>query len=193
MRVLILNGAPGDGRGRFCRGISEAAANTARAKGWDVSAFDLDAGVIKPCRGCFSCWLKHPGTCAIKDDEEPILRAAASSDVYVWTTPVTFGGYGPALKKALDRLIPNVLPFFIKVRGEAHHPLRYKKRRGLIVLGTLPAPDAEAERIFHSLVLRNAVNLGSVETRSEVFYEGTGDPAIEGRVGALIGAMEGIR
>lgn len=192
MNILILNGGPLNERGASCRKIAEAVVNESRARGWKFTVYDLDGLAIKPCRGCFACWLKHPGTCAIKDDEEAILRAAAGSDVYVWTTPVTFGGYGPALKKALDRLIPNILPFFFKVQGEAHHPMRYKKRRGLIVLGTLPAPDLEAERIFHGLVRRNAINLGSVETRSEVFYEGTKDPAIEGQVGALIGAMEGI-
>ena len=25
---------------------------------------------INPCRGCFACWLKHPGTCAVKDEQE---------------------------------------------------------------------------------------------------------------------------
>jgi multimeric flavodoxin WrbA len=193
MNVLVLNGAPGDGRGELCRRITGAAANAARRNGAAVTVFDLDAMAIKPCRGCFACWLKHPGICAVKDDEEPILRAAAATDVHIWTTPVVFGGYGQALKKALDRLIPNILPFFMNVRGEVHHPPRYERRQSLIVLGTLPAPDAEAERIFRDLVGRNSINLHSTMTRSRVIYEATEDPDVERQVEELINAAAGTR
>jgi multimeric flavodoxin WrbA len=189
MNVLILDGGPRDARGAACRKIAAAAADEARLKGHAVTAFELDALAIKPCQGCFACWLKHPGTCAIRDDQEPVLRAMAASDLQVWITPVTFGGYAPALKKALDRFIPNILPFFTTRRGEAHHPLRYPKRRGLIVLGTLLAADLESERIFHDLVGRNALNLDSVLTASHVFHDGEED-GIAGRMKGLLQAAE---
>jgi multimeric flavodoxin WrbA len=189
MNVLVLDGGPLDGRGAACRKIAAAAVEEARGRGHAVSAFAPDGMAIKSCQGCFSCWLKHPGTCAIRDDEEPILRALAAADILVWVTPVTFGGYGPALKKALDRFIPNVLPFFATRQGEAHHPLRYERRRALLVLGTLPAADPEAERIFHRLVGRNAINLASVRTESFVVHDGDGDgPA--GRVREMLAAAE---
>lgn len=190
MNVLILNGGPRDGRGASCRKIAEMVAGESRAKGWNVTAFDLDGMAIKPCRGCFACWLKHPGTCAIKDDEELILKAMAGSDAQVWITPVTFGGYSPALKKALDRSIPNILPFFVKVHGEVHHPQRYEGRRSLLAFGALPSPDAEAERIFHSLAQRNALNLGSVMTESRVFYDRAEEAGIAGQVKELLEAAE---
>jgi multimeric flavodoxin WrbA len=189
MNVLILDGGPRDARGAACRKIAAAAAEEARLKGHAVTAFELDALAIKPCRGCFACWLKHPGTCAIKDDQEPVLRAMAASDVQVWITPVTFGGYSPALKKALDRFIPIILPFFTTRQGESHHPLRYQKRRGLIVLGTMPAADPEAEEIFHELVGRNTLNLDSVLTESHVVHNGEED-GIAGRLKGLLQAAE---
>jgi multimeric flavodoxin WrbA len=114
----------------------------------------------------------------------------AGSDVQVWITPVTFGGYSPALKKALDRSIPNILPFFTKVQGEVHHPQRYVKRRSFLVFGTLAAPDAEAERIFHDLVKRNALNLDSAMTGSRVIYEDTGGAGVAGLVERLLQAAE---
>jgi multimeric flavodoxin WrbA len=175
MNVLILDGGPRDGRGASCRKLAAMAAAEARAKGHVVTAFELDGLDIKACRGCFACWLKHPGTCAIKDDQEQVLRAFASGDILVWITPVAFGGYAPALKRALDRFIPNLLPFFELREGEVHHPLRYPRRRGLIVLGTRPAADPEAERTFAHLVDRNALNLDSVLTQAIVVHDAEAD------------------
>lgn len=193
MNILILNGGPSGGRGGTCRKIAETVAGESRAKGWTVTAYDLDGLTIKPCRGCFACWLKHPGMCAIKDDEESILKAMATSDVQVWITPITFGGYSPALKKALDRSIPNILPFFVKAHGEVHHPQRYEKRRSFMAFGTLASPDAEAERIFHNLAQRNALNFGSVITESRVIYEGAEGAGVAGLVEGLLQATEEAR
>lgn len=193
MNILVLNGGPSGGRGGTCRLIRETVEIKSRAKGWNVTAYDLGGMAIKPCRGCFACWLKHPGTCAIKDDGELILKAMAGSDAQVWITPVAFGGYSPALKKALDRSIPNLLPFFIKVHDEVHHPQRYENRRSFTVFGTLASPDAEAERIFHNLVLRNALNLGSVITESRVLYEDAERAGIAGLVEELLQAAAEAR
>lgn len=188
MNVLVLNGGPGDRRGAACRRIAAAVADASRAKGHAVAALDLDGLDIKPCRGCFACWLKHPGTCAIKDGQEIVLKSIAGSDILAWISPVTFGGYSPALKKALDRSIPNILPYFIKRQGEVHHPQRYDKRRSLLAFGTLPSPDAEAERIFHGLARRNALNLDCVMTGSHVFYASADEAGVAARVGELLDA-----
>jgi multimeric flavodoxin WrbA len=190
MNILILDGGPRDSRGGTCRKIAGAVAKEARSKGWDVEAYELDGLNIKPCRGCFACWLKHPGTCAIKDDEELILKAMAASDVQVWISPVTFGGYSAAFKKALDRFIPNSLPFFTTRQGEVHHPLRYEKRPSLLAMGTVPSPDVEAERIFHGLVRRNAINLDAAGVESHVFREGAEEAWIAGRVKELLEAAK---
>lgn len=186
MNVLILDGGPRDARGAACRKIASAAAAEARLKGHAVTAFELDALAVKPCLGCFACWLKHPGTCAVRDDQELVLRAMAAGDLWIWITPVTFGGYSPVLKRSLDRSIPNLLPFFTTRQGESHHPQRYTRRRGLIVLGTLPAADLESERIFHDLVRRNALNLDSVLTESRVVHDGEE----EGMAGRLKGLLQ---
>jgi multimeric flavodoxin WrbA len=129
-----------------------------------VAEFDLTALEIAPCRGCFDCWIKTPGLCFTRDAMDGVLRELARAEFAFWITPIAFGGYGYHLKKALDRSIPILLPFFIKIGGEVHHPLRYDVKRRLAVLGTLPAPDPESERIFHGLVARNSINLhaGSV-------------------------------
>lgn len=192
MNVLILDGGPRDVRGAACRELAATVAGEARVKGHAVTAFELDGLDIKPCLGCFACWLKHPGTCALKDDQEQVLRAMAASDVQVWITPVTFGGYAPALKKALDRFIPNILPFFELRQGEVHHPIRYPRRRGLIVLGTRPAADPEAERTFEDLVRRNAINLDSVSTEAIVVHDGEADRMADSLRRSLQAAEEAL-
>lgn len=185
MNAVILNGAPAGDRGAVSRKVREAMVEELRSRGWTVKIFDLESLNIKPCRGCFACWLKHPGTCAIKDDEEEILRALAADDLSVWISPVTFGGASSTLKKALDRMIPTLLPFFIKVRGEVHHPQRYDKRRRLIAVGTLDAPDPEAEKTFRGLAARTGLNMQAPGTAAGFVYNNSSDRDIAARVREL--------
>ena len=154
-----------------------------KATGWDAKAFALAGMDIQPCRGCFSCWVKTPGRCVIQDDEEAILAATAASDRVIWLTPITFGGYSPELKKALDRIIPILLPFFSKVRGQTHHPLRYPRPRRLLAIGTLKQEDADSEGVFRHLVGRNALNMGDVAAATVVFSGDTSIADMEKRLG----------
>lgn len=190
MKVLILDGSLANGRGNASAKLREALLEKARAHGWNASVFDLEGMTIKPCRGCFACWVKHPGVCAIKDDEEAILREMAASDLWVFLTPMTFGGYSSALKKALDRAIPVLLPFFIKVHGEIHHPQRYKNSRKLIVVGTQPKADEEAERIFRGLVHRNALNLASLKTVTCITDETVDDAQASRKISEILAEAE---
>ena len=41
-------------------------------KGWEIIS---DNGTIKPCIGCFGCWLKTPGRCVIKDGYDTCIPA----------------------------------------------------------------------------------------------------------------------
>jgi multimeric flavodoxin WrbA len=169
VKALFLKGSPPAGRDLLSNRAAAAVSSVLKARGWETKAFALAGMDIKPCRGCFSCWVKTPGRCIIEDDQEAILREAALSELFVWLTPITFGGYSPELKKALDRIIPILLPFFGRVGGETHHPLRYRKRPRLLVLGTQKQEDAESEAVFRRLVGRNALNLGDAEAAALVF------------------------
>ncbi len=188
MNAVILNGGPRNEGGAACRTVRDAASAEFESHGWSVRTFDLDAMSIKPCVGCFACWLQHPGICAVKDDTEEYLKAYIASDAVVWISPVTFGGASSALKKALDRSIPVALPFFHKTQGEIHHPQRYEKRRLLLAFGTLPEADPEAESIFLNLVARNAINLVPLRTEAGVVLESGGSEALAGRVRDLMNA-----
>lgn len=170
MKVVFLKGSPAAGQDPLSNRAAAAVMAEMKARNWQVKAFALAGMDIKPCRGCFSCWAKTPGRCVIQDDgQEPILRAWAEADLIAMLTPIAFGGYAPELKKALDRIIPVLLPFFSKIRGETHHPQRYPRPRRLLAIGTQKLGDADSERVFRALVGRNALNMGNVETTTLVF------------------------
>jgi multimeric flavodoxin WrbA len=187
MNALILNGG---GPEKPYHEIVERMTARARQHGAETLAFDLTSMNIKPCRGCFGCWVKTPGVCFSRDDMDRIMPHLAKSDWVVWVTPIVFGGYGYHLKKAADRSIPILLPFFTRVNGEIHHPLRYQHGgRRLAVIGVLPGPDAESERIFHGLVERNAINFHA-RPASIVLYEHGANGDLGDRLAAFFSAME---
>jgi multimeric flavodoxin WrbA len=125
----------------------------------DIERVTLREIDIAPCAGCFGCWTRTPGECVFADDSRDVLRSYVGSDIVVYATPVTFGGYSSPLKKMLDRFIPVLDPRFAVVGGEVHHRLRYRRYPKTIGLGTLPSPDPEAERVFAALVARNGINV----------------------------------
>ncbi|HPX70014.1 MAG TPA: hypothetical protein PKU88_11905 [Bacillota bacterium] len=73
------------------------------------------------------------------------------------------------MKMALDRLIPIVSPFFTKIQGEVHHKPRYKHYPSLVGIGILPENDQNKEKIFKTLVNKNAVNMHNPSWAACVF------------------------
>ncbi len=157
MNALILDGS------REMDALTSAAvfgmASALAARGAHVDLAILRMRDIAPCAGCFGCWTRTPGECVVADGARDVVRAYVRSEVVVYATPVTFGGYSSHLKAMLDRLIPVLDPRFAVVGGEVHHRLRYRRYPKTIGLGTLPSPDPEAERVFTRLVSRNALNV----------------------------------
>lgn len=129
--------------------------------GWETQTFVLRALDISYCRGCFECWVKTPGMCVSTGVGRDIARAVIQSDLTAFLTPITFGGYSSELKKAVDHLIGLVSPFFMRIGGETHHKPRYARYPRLLGVGALPEADKESERIFTTLVERNAINMHS--------------------------------
>lgn len=183
MKTIFLKGSPAAGQDPLSNRAAAVVTALMKAKGWETKAFALAAVDIHPCRGCFSCWVKTPGLCVFKDDgQEPILRAWAEADLVALLTPIAFGGYAPELKKTLDRIIPVLLPFFIKIRGETHHPQRYPRQRRLLAIGTQRQEDADSESNFRCLVQRNALNMGDIEATTVVFSGNASLAGMENRL-----------
>ena len=114
---------------------------------------------IGNCAGDFFCWVRSPGICNTNDDNRVIAAKIIQSDLVIYLTPVTFGGYSSALKRMVDHQIQNISPYFASIHGEIHHQKRYKRYPNLLVIGWMEEPNAQAEVIFRHLVHRNAINM----------------------------------
>ena len=92
-----------------------------RFEGWSVVS---DDGGIRPCMGCFGCWVKTPGRCVLNDAYAHMPRLLAEADEVLVMSRYTYGGFSSFVKNVFDRSIGYVLPFFEVVDGEMHHKAR---------------------------------------------------------------------
>ncbi len=125
-KILILNGNPDKGNIQFDRYISDLA-ETLAGRGHELNVLLLRDMALEDCTGCYSCWLRTPGRCVLKDDQSQVLAGYVWADVAVLASPVGMGYLSSKIKKSQDRLIPLVHPF-LRLDGDrmAHLP-RYEK------------------------------------------------------------------
>ncbi len=153
MRITVFDGDP---RGRDSALDRELTAFCAQAtaRGDRCERLRLAELKIHQCVGCFSCWVKTPGRCRLRDDGARLLRATAGVDLLVLASPMRMGFVSSLLKRANDRLIPNLLPYVVVVGGECHHPLRYGPFDLALLVEREDATDAElaaTQRIYERL------------------------------------------
>jgi hypothetical protein len=190
MNLCLLDAAPS--RDPAAAAARRAILGRAARDNWAVQSFFLPDLRIADCAGDFNCWLKTPGVCSINDANRDVARAMVRSDLLVFLTPVTFGGYGSHLKKALDHVVQVISPFFESAGGETQHRMRYAKLPRLVGLGVTGRPDEEAARVFRTVVARNARNMQDERHASGVIHAGLGDEAIRAEVERLLEAADGL-
>lgn len=156
MKALILNGSLKNGES--LEEINTYVEGLLTESGYEVESVMLHEKQIAECMSCFGCWVKTPGRCVKDDYSREVTKNIINSDVVVYLTPVTFGGYSSELKKAVDRTIPLLLPFFRKVNGEVHHKPRYKSYPKVLVFGAMAVENQEEKEIFGNFIKRNAAN-----------------------------------
>lgn len=188
MKALIINGArEGETTLKVPHNLILQALSEQGYKVESLLVRDLN---IESCVGCFGCWLKTPGVCEIDDDGKNIPEAIIKSDLVVYLTPVVFGGPSSELKKVMDRIIPLILPFFKKIKGEIHHAPRYNKYPNIISLGVLPQRDDDSENIFKKLINRNALNWYSPHYVGDVLHLTSPEAEMMSKINNLLGNME---
>ena len=85
-----------------------------------------DTGKIRPCIGCFGCWIKTPGKCVLKDGYDNMGELLSKTENVTIISRCFYGCYSPFVKNVLDRSIPYLLPFFKIKNNETHHKRRYQ-------------------------------------------------------------------
>jgi multimeric flavodoxin WrbA len=189
MKAIILNGAIEDDL--TINTIETFLISKLTEKGWTVEAIELREKQIAGCLGCFGCWIKSPGVCVIDDYGREIAKKVVQTDLLVWLTPVTFGGYSSELKKALDRSIPILLPYFESYQGQIHHKMRYERSPKLLIIGTQPL-NAEYEETFLALSERNALNFRPPKHASGIFQKNSNLDKVPSFVEELLKKVEVI-
>jgi NAD(P)H-dependent FMN reductase len=157
VKALILNGA--NVLQEMAGAADAALASHLSAQGYEVGRHDLTALEIPECKGDFGCWTVTPGVCVQAGPHRDVARDLIQSDLVVWLTPVTFGGYSSALKRQLDHCVPLISPRFATVDGETHHEPRYERFPSVLAVGICERPDPAAARVFERLVRRNVLNM----------------------------------
>lgn len=159
MTAILLNGAtsPTDP----AHALSTEVERQLAAQFDAVRTFHLAGYDIGHCMGEFDCFVRTPGRCRIHDEGQEIERAVHDAEVVVLVTPLHHGGYSAHLKKAVDRLLPLISPFFRKAGGMTHHALRYEHSARWVAIAWDATPSPERTRLFHAFAETNALNFGS--------------------------------
>jgi multimeric flavodoxin WrbA len=168
MSYVILNGMYKDDS--FIPRINQMVSDEFQRNNYVGDTVILHDEEIKPCLGCFKCWVQTPGICIIDDYGREVAKKMIQSDVLVYITPINYGGYSAELKKAIDRSLGLISPFFRVYENEIHHEMRYDEYPNLVVIGTLDKPNSDQEEIFTELVQRNVLNLFCPKYSSQVIY-----------------------
>jgi len=157
MIVTILNGDMRQGESNFSVYTEKLAKEIQLNHA--VHIFTLNNMNLHYCTGCWSCWWKTPGRCAINDDAEEIFKAVIKSDFVIFASPLTAGFTSSALKKITDRLIVLLHPYIELRNGENHHRKRYKKYPDIgLIIEKETVTDNEDLEIVNDIYDRFALN-----------------------------------
>lgn len=113
---------------------------------------------IKPCIGCFGCWIKTPGMCVIHDGFESIGAEMVKCSELILASRCVYGSVSPEVKAALDRAISYIHPDFAIRHGELHHKRRYNNRLRLSAYLYGPDISEKEKNAARRILAGNAVN-----------------------------------
>jgi len=141
-RVLVLIGNPRKNNGLtmfylqpFLDGLKGAAAA--------VEVIHLYDKTIKPCLGCFHCWIKTPGVCVQKDDQRELIDKLDDADLIIYALPLYYHSIPGQVKNHIDRQIPREYPYFEKGDTLTRHPRRVSKRQSMALFSIAGFPEIE--------------------------------------------------
>jgi multimeric flavodoxin WrbA/putative sterol carrier protein len=145
MKIIALQGSP---RSTGCtQMVLDKFLEGASDQGAEYETIQLSKQTIKPCTGCLSCWLKHPGVCKIKDDIQKLIEKCKEVDVIVYATPLYAYTMSSYMKHFIERIgMLLLLPFIEKPNvGLSRHLLRYPewKEKSIILISVCGFPEID--------------------------------------------------
>lgn len=193
LSVLILNGSPKtDVQHNLYQKIIE---KELASKGIPHESIVLHSTDLKSCIGCFKCWDTTPGICTgVKEDSgNEIIRKVIHSDLIVFLTPLTFGGYSSDLKKIIERFLPLLQAGVNLVKGETHHKKRYDKYPSILAIATTEEINEKEIQIFKHLIYRHSLNFYPPKFITEVFDLAESKENVEKKIKQYLTELEVIK
>ncbi|MCH5353538.1 MAG: NAD(P)H-dependent oxidoreductase [Acutalibacter sp.] len=135
MNVLVLNGSPKGERSNTLKLTKAFLEGFTQNQNADTEIVDIYKLNIRECLGCFVCWSKTPGKCAVTDDMTELLQKLLRADVVIWSFPLYYYSLPSRLKMVVDRQLPLTLPFMDGDAGAGGHRPRYdmSHRRNVVI------------------------------------------------------------
>jgi len=172
MKITAFNGSARGAKGNthvlvdgFLDGAAEAGA--------EVENIPLAGKKIKHCRGCFKCWTRTPGACAMKDDMAELLPKFADSDIVVFATPLYVDNVSGLMKNFMDRMVPLIDPHFEKDPAGEYRHVKAAGVPRIVVISNCAFPEQSHFQVLRLLFKRIARNMHS-EVVAEI-YRGGGE------------------
>jgi len=185
MKALILNGSLE--RQTHLMPIQDILESEFSSAGWECESLTLHQIKVGTCIGCFQCWDTTPGICFQEDQGREIANKAINSDLLVFLTPLTWGGYSSELKKAIERMLGLLHPSFIKIKDSYRHEKRYDDYPSVLGIAVAEGErDSECDQIFKTLIERHSLNWHAPKQRAEVFLDKNDDEEIRKGIKSLL-------
>jgi hypothetical protein len=141
MKITAFNSSPRKEKGVTYIMVEDFLAG-ARSVGAETEHILLAEKNIQPCIGCFACWFKKPGTCALRDDMRGLLTAYMQSDIVIFASPVYVGTVSGSMKNFIDRLLPLYDPRYEEdAQGRFCHVWRYERYPDAVLISNCAFPD----------------------------------------------------
>jgi hypothetical protein len=143
MKVLALNGSPRLKSSSTYHMLQPLLAGMETA-GAQTEVIHLRSLKLKPCLGCYSCWVRTPGVCVQKDGMAGALEKFNSADLVIFGTPLYVFTMTGIMKNFIDRLIPRLESWLIphpQVPGVTGHPDRFHKPEKMFLVSPCGFPE----------------------------------------------------
>lgn len=137
----------------------------------DIRIIAETQGPMKKCIGCFSCWIKTPMHCIIKDGYNEMPTQLMGEEIIVISRCV-YGGYSRFVKNVLDRSIGGGTPFFEIRNGELKHVIRERKDKRSLNFNVYMYGNNIThleKKMMTGLFIANKANFGP-ETTGELYF-----------------------
>jgi multimeric flavodoxin WrbA len=132
-----------------------------------LQVISLGDQFIKACIGCWSCWLKTPGRCAMKDQMTEIYPDYVNSEAVILLMDTAQGFISHQAKAFIDRTIPLYHPYIEMVDCECHHVARYERYPDMVFYFDTEGLSNLEEQVIEDYLFRTAYHFKSKPYRIE--------------------------